>query len=124
MNSFQIIITWNDSKNSNETILNSMYLPKDAGQSYLEGVYDLFMLKITQELDTPEKCLHYLHLNNAGPFEHNHIDRPYNLETIDIKLHLHHHTLDIDRDHVNYIINFDKYFEIIKDGSEFTWRCA
>jgi len=123
MNSFKIIIDWNDSKESHETSINSISLPKDTGVHSLETIYDLFMLKISQEFNTAEKCLQYLYLNNIGPFEYNHIDRPYNLETIDIKFNLHHHELNIEREHENYIINFNKYFEIIKDGGEFSWRC-
>ena len=77
---------------------------------------------INNNLNTVEKCLHYMFKTSTGPFINNYIDISYKINYINI------HTTSPDnsifnRENENFILEFNQYFEIIRDDlNTYSWR--
>mgnify|MGYP006081999309 CR=1 FL=1 len=122
INYFKIIVVWGNQVSMKETILDSSKFPDDERRETLEEVYNIYRRNITDNFNTSKKCLDYMLRKNIGPFKYNKNDCVFVIYSIDIVWSSHHHKLDIARENENFILNFNKYFEIIKDQDCFNWR--
>ena len=122
INYFKIIVVWGNQVSMKETILDSSKFPDDERRETLEEVYNIYRRNITDNFNTSKKCLDYMLRKNIGPFKYNRNDCVSVIYSIDIVWSSHHHKLDIARENENFILNFNKYFEIIKDQDCFNWR--
>lgn len=121
-NFLKIIVVWGDNVSMKETILNSLKFPNDERPETLEDVYKIYLRNITDNFNTSKKCLDYMLCKNIGPFKYNKNDCVFVIYSIDIVCGSHHHKLDIERENENFILKFNKHFEIIKNNDSYDWR--
>lgn len=120
--SINIIIRWSDSGTIRETIIDMYKFPVDDDHQNIKKMYSVFLNYINTNLYTAQQCLDFMNTNSIGPFINNYIDRIYNIDSIDIILNNVTHNFNMDKKNENFVITFNKYFEIIKDYNTFSWR--
>jgi len=122
MTTFQLIINCSEKNISKNYIIDCVKVPRDSTLSSLLEIFEVFLNNINNNLNTAEKCLHYMFKTSTGPFINNYIDISYKINYINI------HTTSPDnsifnRENENFILEFNQYFEIIRDDlNTYSWR--
>ena len=122
LSSISIIIRWSETDIVRETIIDTYKFPSDNDRQNIKNMYYVFLNYINTNLNSARQCLDFMNNNSIGPFINNYIDRIYNIDSIDIIFDNVTQNFNMDRKKENFIINFNKYFEIIKDSNTFSWR--
>ncbi len=119
---FNTEIEWCDTVAVKNTIIDSINIPRDLDKQTIINFYNNILDKIKVDLNTPEKCIHFMEKYNMGPFRNNYIDRSYHIISINITTNLEDDTM-LKRENKNFIYKFSKYFEILRDdNNNYTWR--
>lgn len=122
MSRFQIVINWSAKGEIKDTIIDCVKVPINSDINDLKGIFDVFLNNINSNLNTSEKCLNYMLNNTIGPFIYNYIDRVYKINYIDIATNISNNII-FNRDNENFIVEFNQYFEIIREYQDkYSWR--
>ena len=119
---FQLIINWSEHNTTHNSIIDCIKVPLGTTDIELQEIFELFLNNITNKFNTVEKCLRYMQEFSFEPFINNFIDRPYTINYIDINTTVVNNSI-FSRDNENFILQFNKPFEIIRDDyNEYSWR--
>ena len=121
MTIFQLIVNWSDHNTIQNSIIDSIKVPLGTTNIELQEIFQLFLNNINNNFNTVEKCLRYMHETSSGPFINNFIDRPYTINYIDINTTSVNNSI-FSRENENFILQFNKPFEIIRNNyNEYSW---
>ena len=122
MNTFQLIINCSEKNISKNYIIDCVKVPRDSTLSSLLEIFEVFLNNINNNLNTAEKCLHYMFKTSTGSFINNYIDISYKINYINIHTSSPNKSI-FNRENENFILEFNQSFEIIRDDwNTYSWR--